>query len=206
MVRRPAGLRQTAKLGRKHGLRSLLPRILVVCEGKTEQKLLEGLRGHWHIPSVSVLVVGQAGVPVTVVKRAKDARKGFDEVWVVFDRDEHPSWANAIDQATANKFQLAVSNPCVELWGLLLHVGHTAHIDRHKAQQTLSQHHPDYHHDKNPYFDLDTVLQYIDVAHARAEQLLKLFEAEEDPYRCPTTRLHRLLARIAELQLSGGKA
>jgi hypothetical protein len=206
MVARSTGAHRAARLGRKHGLRPLLPRILVVCEGKTEQKLLEALRGHWHIPSVSVLVVGQAGVPATVVKRAKDERKGFDEVWVVFDRDEHPSWAGAIEEANANKFALGVSNPCVELWGLLLHVNQTAHIDRFKAQQMLSQQHPNYHHDKNPYFDVATVLKHIEVARARAEALLNLFETQEDRYRCPTTRMHHLLARIAALQLPDGKA
>ncbi|MCK5798312.1 MAG: hypothetical protein KAI47_14065 [Deltaproteobacteria bacterium] len=52
MPRRPGSLK------RSQGTQSLLPKIAVFCEGKTEKDCLEKLRGYWRIPTVSVEVVG----------------------------------------------------------------------------------------------------------------------------------------------------
>ncbi len=185
----------------------MLPRILVVCEGETEKRCLEELRGYWRIPSVQVEVIGQGGVPKTVVQRAKERSVGYGrrkgdapEVWVAFDRDEHESWAAALDRARAPKFKLAVSNPCFELWGLLLHRDQTAWIHRHVAQRELARVHPGYHHDDRPYLDLPTVLGLLDEAHRRAEQIGQQARREDEPCKNPTTRFHLLVARIGELK------
>jgi hypothetical protein len=60
-----------------------------------------------------------------------------DEVWCVFDVDEHPKLAEARDQANANGIQLAVSNPCFELWLLLHFQEHRAHAGGHAQGQVF---------------------------------------------------------------------
>ena len=52
----------------------------------------------------------------------------------MFDRDEHPNFAAAVDLAVRHGIRLAVSNPCIELWFLLHFEDQSAFIDRHEAQ------------------------------------------------------------------------
>lgn len=191
--------RRGSKLSRRTSTRDLVPRLLVVCEGKTEKKILCELRGHYRIPSVSVEVLGQVGVPKTIVEKAKEKTSSFDEVWVAFDRDEHPEWKGSIEKALRLKMRIAVSNPCVELWGLLLHGDQGAYLEREKAQSALSKVHPKYHHEKNPYFELEDVLQLAAGAHRRAELLIDSRITDDDPFGNPSTRFHLLVARVIEL-------
>ena len=53
-------------------------------------------------------------------RREDDENLAYDAVWCVFDVDEHPQIADARQMARANGIELAISNPCFELW-LLLH-------------------------------------------------------------------------------------
>lgn len=109
--------KRSASLHRRHSQVEQLPTWLVVCEGKTEKSLLTQLRGRWRIPSITVEVIGQVGVPRTIVDHAKDRCDQFDQVWVVFDRDEHPCWSDAIQKAKDNGFRLAVSNLALSCGG-----------------------------------------------------------------------------------------
>lgn len=193
------GRRRGSRLSRRADTRDLLPRILVVCEGKTEKKILCDLRGHHRIPSLSVEVLGQVGVPKTIVDKAEEEAAGFDEVWVAFDRDEHPEWKESVDRAVRGGMRLAISNPCVELWGLLLHRDQGAYLARDKAQSALSEVHPKYSHRKNPYFDLDCVLKLAGEAHRRAEALVASRTADGEPFENPSTRFHLLVARLLDL-------
>ena len=209
MARRPPP--RPPKLRRGHGTRDPLPLVVVVCEGAGEKRCLEQLRGRWRIPSVKVEVVGQGGVPSTVIRKAKawrgrgsSRRSSPPELWVVFDRDEHPCWEAAIDQALALDIRLGVSNPCFELWGILLHQEQNAWIHRHDAQRLLARLHPGYHHDRNPYLDLETVLALLDDTERRGARLLSRAEQDEAPFRNPTTRFHCLVARIRGLREEGG--
>ena len=68
-------------------------------------------------------------------RRRKADGPDFDEIWCVFDTDEHPNLPQALAQAASSGILTAVSNPCFELW-LVLHVqDQNAHIDRHGIQR-----------------------------------------------------------------------
>jgi hypothetical protein len=45
----------------------------------------------------------------------------------MFDRDEHPNFARAIDLADRHGIKLAMSNPCLELWFILHFEDQTAY-------------------------------------------------------------------------------
>ena len=72
-------------------------------------------------------------------RRARRDDREFDEIWCVFDIDEHANVRTAISNAKDSGIEVAVSNPCVELW-LLLHVeDQTAFISRRDAQRQVKQ-------------------------------------------------------------------
>lgn len=174
--------------------------VAIFCEGATEESCLKGLRGRWRVPAVTVRVVGQVGVPKTVVESAKAYVSGLGPraarptVVVVFDRDDHPSWKAAMEMARALGYVRAVSNPCIELWGLLLHREQSANIHRHDAQRALAELHRGYHHERSPYFDIDLVLEGMEAAEGRALALDGRAEAAGDPFTNPTTSFSRAIA------------
>jgi hypothetical protein len=126
--------------------------LLVFTEGQlTEETYLT----YWHRRfrgQVNVEIHEFHGTPLSLVTRAVGAkedneraeRKGrgraHDEVWCVFDVDEHPSLREAIDLASAHGIKLAISNPCIELWFVLHFESQTAYIERRAAQTRAKSH------------------------------------------------------------------
>jgi hypothetical protein len=137
-------MRKSDSLRRRPPFREQLPRILIVCEGiVTEKRYFEYL-GRAERISVQ-LMVQAGGTPKALVERAVELKKsagagGFDEVWCVFDIDEHPLVPDAKQQARDNGIQLAISNPCFELWALLHFQDQRAEIDRRQTQRLCRQH------------------------------------------------------------------
>jgi hypothetical protein len=105
-------------LKRRKPRRNPLPRILIVCEGiRTEEGYFRSLRHAERIPID--LKVPSGGTPKTLVewavsrkreadaaaKSSGDPNLRFDEVWCVFDVDEH------------HQIQVAISNPVLRALG-----------------------------------------------------------------------------------------
>ncbi len=94
------------------------------------------------------LEIERGETPKTIVQRAVDLRRQairdakrraddnlkYDEVWCVFDVDEHLLIAEAREQAQANGVEVAISNPCFEPWALLHFQDQRAHIERANVQ------------------------------------------------------------------------
>jgi hypothetical protein len=142
-------------LRRRKPFREPKPRILIVCEGtRTEPEYFTDLRNRER--SLVELVIEAGGTPKTLVERAvalkkeskrqakKDPNLGYEHVWCVFDVDEHPYVAEAQQQARDNKIDVAISNPCFELWALLHFQDQHAWIDRSNVQHLCRQHMPGY--------------------------------------------------------------
>ena len=114
--------------GRPGAKREPYDRVLIVCEGKkTEPSYFGELVDHYRLSTANIMVVGSGSDPHTVVRKAKELQERekqqgeqYDEVYCVFDRDEHPAFGNASRDATDNDLKLARSWPCFEFW-LLLH-------------------------------------------------------------------------------------
>jgi len=76
------------------------------------------------------------------IKRREDdsraSRRGegrpYDEVWCVFDVDDHPELPRAVDLARRHDIRLAISNPCIELWFVLHFEDQTAYVERGAIQ------------------------------------------------------------------------
>jgi hypothetical protein len=196
--RRPA--RRTATLSPRR-------RILVVCEGQnTEPGYIEGFRQWRRNPLVIVEVSKEHGVPRTLVELAKtlkreaanaarrerDENLSYDEVSCVFDVDDHPKLDEARQMAIDNEIELAVSNPCFELW-LLLHFRESPGMQhRHDLQKMMKPHVPRY--DKS--VDFERFSPNYESARLRATRLQRVADEDGDPHRNPTTGVYRLTESI----------
>jgi RloB-like protein len=100
-------------------------RILIVCEGlNTEPDYFRQFRLYFRLTAAEIVEVGGAGETIRVVERAlkERERSRFDQVWVVFDKDDFPPdhFDNAIHMAHAAGIRVAYSNQAFKYW-LLLH-------------------------------------------------------------------------------------
>jgi hypothetical protein len=66
----------------------------------------------------------------------------YDEVWCVFDIDEHPFVPETKRQARDNEISTAISNPCFELWIRLHFQDRRAHIERAQVQHKCRRYLP----------------------------------------------------------------
>ena len=175
----------------------------VFCEGETEEDCLNTLRKHWHLSSTHIKCIGNSGTPWTIVEKAKEKRdelrrqrqKRF-RIHVVFDEDSHPFFLEAIQRAKALNFNIGISVPCFEIWGILLYRCQSAPITRQKAQSLLKKLDVCYDHNKNPYLDKDKVVECYDMARGRAEKLNRLALDIGDEYRNPTTTFSNVVSAI----------
>jgi hypothetical protein len=214
--------RQLHRKATKEAQRASYARILVVTEGsKTEPLYLEEIRAGHHLHSANVEVQpGQLGTaPIQVVRYAQqlfeegDLRKGiraksFDQVYAVFDRDDHDSYFNALDVAQSLdgklrnderqpiSFKAIASIPSFELWLLLHYEDVQAPMHRDAVMDRLKQHIPGY--DKGAGGAFATTRNRLATATQRALGLAAKFNAYTDPE--PFTALHELVTLLTTLR------
>lgn len=120
--------------------------ILVFAEGAVTEEIYLIFWKRRFKRRVNIEIHELHGTPLSLVKKAVEVKteneraarrkgKAHDEVWCVFDVDEHPYLRETMQLAAAHDIKLAISNPCIELWFLLHFVDQTAFIERHKAQR-----------------------------------------------------------------------
>jgi hypothetical protein len=131
--------RQARKLERKKAKRASYDRILIVSEGeKTEPNYFQEIRQHFKLHTANLAILpGEYGTqPTQIVAFARDKflelNRGFEQVYCVFDRDDHKGFHEALtnasnldrrlknDNGQLISFKATPSIPCFELW-LLLH-------------------------------------------------------------------------------------
>jgi len=109
----------------------LRKRVLILCEGESEQIYLTGLKSDYfnrnNLSGVKIEILTPDNNPMGLVEEAKRRIKKersaypYDSVWIVFDKDSHPFITRAFDIARTNNPQInvAFSNICFEYWVLL---------------------------------------------------------------------------------------
>lgn len=132
--------------------------ILIVCEGeKTERLYFEKLKTHLRLSSANIIVVnGTGSAPINLIDFAMkyiEKMADIDEVYCVFDKDEHSTFDAALKKIDAYrpkrnskskpKFIAITSTPCFEVW-LLLHFCYTSkpYVKSHHktaAEQVISE-------------------------------------------------------------------
>jgi hypothetical protein len=196
-------IRRRESLSRRNPFRNVRTRILIVCEGTvTEPGYFHDLRQLYR--SVIELEINSGGDPRTLVARAvemkgaadraakTDENLRFDEVWCVFDIDDHPHIDDAKQQARDNGIKLAISNPCFELWVLLHFQDQRAHISRVNLRTRVQGHLPGY--DKE--LPVEKLSPHYDEAARRARYLDEWQQQQGRSDANPFTGVYRLTEAI----------
>jgi hypothetical protein len=138
-----------SSLRRKVGTKKLQEYILIVCEGtKTEPYYFKSMIKRLPPHAAEVEIIGKGASNQKLVKMAMDmqyhrATSGhppFDQVWVVFDKDDFDAhlFDNAIHMGKANKLECAWSNEAFELWYILHFEYRTTGMCRTEYKKRLS--------------------------------------------------------------------
>ncbi len=214
--------RQLRRNAAKEDQRASYARILIVTEGsKTEPLYLQEICATHRLHSANVEVQpGQLGTaPIQVVNYARqlfeegDLHKGirprsFDQVYAVFDRDEHHSYFHALDLAQSLdgklrnddkqsvSFKAIASVPSFEVWLLLHYEDIHMPIERDQVMDRLKKHIPSYNKGAGGTFA--TTRSQLDAALVRAQALAAKFNAYNAPE--PFTGMHELVTLLATLR------
>lgn len=220
--RHSAKARQQQQLDRKLARRASYDRILIVSEGsKTEPLYFREIRVAYRLPITHVEIrpseLGTA--PIQVVQYARDlfengdAHKGippraFEQVYAVFDRDDHISYFDALKLAESLNgklrndakqhatFAAIASIPSFELW-LLLHFEEIqAPLHRDEVIRRLKQYIPGYAKGAGQAFALTK--DRLTTATQRAKRLAEKFNAYSDPE--PYTAIGDLVKLLTTLR------
>lgn len=183
--------------------------MLIVCEGEvTEPEYLRTFRAAQGAQTVRIRVEAPGGDPQALVRRAvvlrdeaaadalraQDENFRFDEVWCVFDVDEHARLQEAVRVAAAEDIRLAVSNPCFELWLLLHFADHGSHAERKRIRDHLRKHLPAY----GKHVRFEPLSGGYEAAVKRAAELDRRHEAAGTQGGNPSTGVYRLTERIRQ--------
>ena len=187
-------------LKRTGNKRSPKARFIVFCEGKnTEPQYIQALERELQGTIIEVEVIGGAGTPATIAGKAIDnlrlvARKkkkqSFeknDQVWAVFDHDEHPEVTQSIQRCRDAGVGIAYSNPCFELWLILHKEAYDKACDRHQVQKHLETLCPEYDCDSGKSADCSNLIENLEQAEDRANVQLARRAEEGSVLGCPCT-------------------
>lgn len=209
MVGKPRGHREIRQ--RRITARQDYDRVLIVCEGKkSEPTYLGDLVDRYGLSTANVVVAGIGSDPRRLVATAKTLEKkerrlgeSYDEVYCVFDRDQHAHFESASQEARDAKLTLARSWPCFEYWLVLHFVYHrrpyAASGNRSAAQncvRDLKRYLPGYTKGMaGVYKNLEDRLK---TAKSNAERALSDVAATGTPD--PSTEVHLLVAYLQALK------
>ena len=216
--------RQAAQLARKKAQRAGYDRILIVSEGsKTEPHYFGEIRNFHRLHTANVQLHPSAlgTQPLQVVEFAErlflhgDRAKGvqaraFEQVYALFDRDEHPTYHAALEKAQALqgrlrsdlgvpvRFKAVASVPSFELWLLLHFEDVLAPMHRTEVHSRLRLHLPDYA--KGELGQFAATRANLGDAMQRAKRLAAMNSAHDG--KQPYTDIHLLVGLLTALKLA----
>ncbi|HQU82673.1 MAG TPA: RloB family protein [Pyrinomonadaceae bacterium] len=188
-------------------------KVIIVCEGVTEEIYFEAIRKSKRLQTIQITVVNPAFTdPENIVKTAVEIRKDLrkekrwaeeDQIWAVYDGDEHKdkdlrNWQSALDLAAREDVNLGISNPSFELWYLLHYKDQNAEINRHETYKKLRKEVSVYHKTEDLY--ISHFQPRTDAASARAIMIADRIERDFlDKFSNPSTEIYLLVKRLLEL-------
>lgn len=214
--------RQRKQLERKLGRRASFDRILIVSEGsKTEPNYFKEIRASYrlHTANVNVRPSELGTAPIQVVQYARELfesgdrhkniqSRAFEQVYAVFDRDDHDSYFDALrlaetlngklrnDSKQPIVFKAIASVPSFELWLLLHYEDIQASLHRDEVMHRLKNHIPGY--EKGAGGTFSTTREHLPTATGRAERLAERFTAHDAPE--PYTAMAELVKLLTNLR------
>ncbi len=205
---------------RRGPTRERYDRILIVCEGeKTEPNYFKEIKRKYRTftAKVKILPSGVGTLPLHIVQYAERifkngnphtgiGKRAFDQVYIVFDRDEHPQFVDALsksssldkkiknDEGKLIRFWAIPSNPCFEFW-ILLHFENVQELlGSNVVGSKLTGHYPIYSKTATDVFK--TTEQHLALAKTRASALASNQSSNNGPY----TRVGELVDIIENIK------
>lgn len=193
-------------LNRAPPRREPLKRYFLLCEGKnTEPDYFQSLVDYFQAANVEIILVPAAGAPQTILAKADEIRKrkgkkssfeGGDEIWAVFDRDNHEEFDSARLECRQKGINVAYSDPCFELWLILHHRTVHAPKNHHEIQKQFEALDPSYKSTGGKRCNFKVLADKVKAAEKNAVILLKARVAEGRPESCPSTTVHLLTSKL----------
>ena len=190
-------------------------RFILFCEGsKTEPAYFNAIKRACSSTLIAVESVPGVGVPYTIAveavkyaqskgldrksRRKKDSYEESDQVWAVFDRDDHPNFGRAVAHCNGWGIGVARSNPCFELWLILHERDYDKPNSRHAVQNDLAALRPEYEHKGSKTPDCDDLVTRVSEAEKRGKLQLRNRAQEDNPYGNPSTTVGDLTHAIRD--------
>lgn len=197
-------------------------RFILFCEGKnTEPEYFDAVKRACVNALIEVEIIRAVGVPYTIAERAgerarseglaRNSRRQMnsfeetDQVWAVFDVDEHPRFNDALLHCKQTGVRVARSNPCFELWLILHEQEYDRYETRQDMQKQLERIRLDYAKDRGKTPDCDDMVTRVEKAEHRAEVQLKRRIDADDPFGNPSTTAGRLTYEIRKADKSAAR-
>ena len=207
--------RHTPSLKRSNHTLEPKRRFILFCEGKkTEPQYFKAIGRTCTSTLIIVETHGGVGVPRTIAKEAvekakslglapksrrkKDSFEEHDQVWAIFDRDEHPGFDEALMICESQNVGVGRSDPCFELWLILHEAEYDKPNDRHAMQKALRKLRPEYDPDREKTPKCEDLVKRVEKAEERAEKQLQKREEEDNSFGNPSTTVGRLTRAIRE--------
>lgn len=181
-------------------------RFVILCEGElTEPLYLKAFAALQEVRRIATLDVhGMGYEPRRLVEEARAMkhnerrqRAGATEYWCVFDVEaprRHARLDEAVRMARDNGINVAISNPCFELWLVLHYTDHERWIDNDDCRSLRRQ------HDGSKGKGLDGAA-YMPRRHEAIERAKRLVTSHDSakrhlPHDNPSSDMYRLLEAI----------
>ena len=205
--------RRTGRIGRRRPRREPKVRFTLFCEGRnTEPAYFSAIKKVWTSALISVESHRGVGAPITIAqeavefarlegltrgaKRRRNLFEEGDEVWAVFDRDEHERHEEAVRLCETNGIRVARSNPCFEVWLILHERDFDRPDDRHEVQRELQRLRPEYDAAGAKVPDCEEMVARVMDAEERGDVLHRRREDEAAPHGRPSTTVGDLTRAI----------
>ncbi len=209
-------MQQRRSLKRNAPTRAPKQKFIIFSEGKnTEPHYFLAVRRDLLGALVDLEVIDAAGAPMTIaakacersaaMKRNRGRKSSFqegDQVWAVFDRDEHPKVSEAIERCRVGNVEVAFSDPCFELWLILHFDDFDRPDDRHQLQAALAKKCEGYDPKGAKSGDFSKLMPAVGAAEERAERQLARRVEEGRPPRRPFTSVYKLTKEMRKAHLA----
>lgn len=201
------------ELQRKAGTRKPFERVLVVCEGeKSEPSYFNEIKTAYRIPTlVTVCTAQKRTEPMQIIETALQTIKAdpdFEWVYVVFDRDNHQTYQEALAKAQELdgkhrtrwkkpvRFIAIPSVPCFEFWLLLHYIYRDTRLTTAQALEALAMYLPNYTKGMAGLFQITQ--GKLTQAQTHAAKLREQFKPDNgvDPY----TAVDELIAGLTQIK------
>lgn len=194
---------------KEEGRTPLQKALLIVCEGKnTEVDYFE----KFQIPGITIIPVGTGLSTTKLVYEVEEIKnrelkrkklKKFDEIWVVFDKDDNSDFEEAITLAKTLKYKVAYSNQAFEYWFVLHFIDHQggamprtdyAGKINNYLKPYGAEYDPKSKHVSDDMFDV--LMAFLQEAYDRASRLLSTKKKHGQEYKESITTVHNLIHSI----------